>query len=145
MPTRDISVVISLQSCPSSAKFGSTSACSGRGPLGFDDSILYAGPYSPQGTPGSGTTDVSQTFHLQIPRNFTPGPAMLSTAHFLLTEGVTVSTCSIAPTVNDPHLSLTFRDTRHSSRPLTSPSLFPTEMKSGDERHGDPSGSKRRR
>ncbi|KAG5957708.1 hypothetical protein E4U58_005702 [Claviceps cyperi] len=69
---REVSVVISLASCPD-----------GKCPDAGEDigMILYTGPFNPQGTGPGGP---QETFNVTIPDSFPTGAAELLATHFLL-------------------------------------------------------------
>ena len=87
--TQDVSVAIGLQNCPTSAKFSGNTCDGVASALGNE--ILFAGPFAPEMIPGSGMTDKVQDFHLQVPADLTPGPAILTVSHFFLGRSAAVS------------------------------------------------------
>ncbi|KAH9925411.1 uncharacterized protein BXZ73DRAFT_103291 [Epithele typhae] len=72
--SQDVAVAIGLLGCPNGVCAGLNASVSiGR--------TLFSGPYAP--TPvGHGRADLAQNFTVQVPDNFSPGPALLSVAHF---------------------------------------------------------------
>ncbi|KAI0362378.1 hypothetical protein OH77DRAFT_1491776 [Trametes cingulata] len=72
----DVSVVIGLQSCGADCK-----ATASSGAVGVP---LFKGDYSPQITPGSGSSAGFQNYTVQVPSTLAKGPAVLTVAHFFL-------------------------------------------------------------
>ena len=78
--SQDVSVAIGLLSCAGRAPSGT---CDGIDPTEELGTVLFAGPYTPQ-LVEHGDLTLVQNYTVTIPDDFPSGPALLSTAHFVL-------------------------------------------------------------